>query len=206
MAFIDWTAAQHADGEVLDMYARQQAHWGYVPNYAKVFSHRPEVMARWGRLLAEIKRPMDQRRFELITFAAARALKNTACCLAHGEALLRFFDAEQVQAFAEGNYDGNLTDAEQAMMRFARKVALDASKITHGEVAALAAHGFTDAEIFDIAAVAAGRAFFTKLLDGLGVEPDSTYLRLDEEFRHAMKGGRPIDFSEVEVLGSDPKP
>ena len=42
--------------------------------------------------------------------AAARALKNTACCLAHGEALMQFFDAEQVQAFAEEEYDGILSE------------------------------------------------------------------------------------------------
>lgn len=200
MAFIDTTPVAQADGEVRDMYARQQAHWGYVPNYAKVFSHRPEVLARWGRLLAEIRRPMDARRFELVTFAAALALRNTACCLAHGEALTQFFDAEQVQAFVDEDYDRVLSAAEQAMMHFARRVALDASRITQGEVAALRGHGFTDAEIFDIAAVAAGRAFFTKLLDGLGVEPDSAYLGLDAEFRRVMKVGRPIDFLPVETL------
>ena len=62
-------------------------HWGFVPNYAKVFCHRPEVLARWGQLLAGIRRPMDKRRFELVTFAAAHELRNTACALAHGKAL-----------------------------------------------------------------------------------------------------------------------
>ncbi len=27
--------------------ARQEAHWGFVPNYAKVFCHRPEIMGLW---------------------------------------------------------------------------------------------------------------------------------------------------------------
>ena len=61
-------------------------------------------------------------------------------------------------------------------------------------------HGFTDDEIFDIVATAAGRAFFTKLVDALGAEPDSSYLALDDAFRLAMKGGRPIDFKSVEEL------
>ena len=46
MAFIETTRPEHADGAVATMYRRQQSAWGYVPNYAKVFCHRPEVMAR----------------------------------------------------------------------------------------------------------------------------------------------------------------
>jgi hypothetical protein len=82
MAFIETTPPQSASGALAAMYLRQQAAWGYIPHYAKVFSHRTEVLARWGQLLAEIRRPMDKRRFELITFATAYDLDNTACALA----------------------------------------------------------------------------------------------------------------------------
>ena len=66
MAFIDTIKVNDATDEVLAMYERQEQHWGYVPDYAKIFSHRPEVMERWGRLLAAIRRPADDRRFELV--------------------------------------------------------------------------------------------------------------------------------------------
>lgn len=193
MAFIKTTPPEDAAGEVAEMYARQQAAWGYVPNYAKVFCDRPEVMARWGRLLAEIRRPMEKRRFELVTFVAAHELRNSACALAHGKALREFFTDEEIRAIAEGRFDSTLTVAEQAMLRYARQVAKDASKVTAGQVAALKELGYTDAEIFDIAAVAAGRAFFTKLLDALGVEADSSFLALDEAFRRPLTVGRPVD-------------
>ena len=89
------------------MYQRQQSAWGYIPNYAKVFSQRPEVLARWGQLLAEIRRPMDKRRFELITFVTAHDLDNTACALVHGKALREFFSDAQILAIAEGRYDAS---------------------------------------------------------------------------------------------------
>jgi uncharacterized peroxidase-related enzyme len=200
MAFIKTIAPADADGEVRSMYERQQGAWGYVPNYAKVFCHRPEVLARWGRLLAEIRRPMDARKFELITFAAAHALRHTACALTHGKALSAFLGEDEVLALAAGEEVNGLTDAEKAIVNFARKVALDAAAITAGEVAALRAHGFSDAEIFDIAATAAGRAFFTKLLDSLGVEADSRALEMNQQFREALTVGRPIDFRDAEVL------
>lgn len=193
MPFIKTTKPEDADGPVSAMYARQQDAWGFIPNYAKVFCHRPEVMARWGRLLAEIKRPMDKRTFELVTFAAAHELRNTACTLAHGKALREFFSDEQIVAIAAGKFEGTLTDAEAAMLRFARQIAKDASRVTSGQVDALKTFGYTDAEIFDIAATAAGRAFFTKMLDALGVEADSSFFDIDVEFRDPLSVGRPID-------------
>ncbi|HEX6260208.1 MAG TPA: hypothetical protein VFZ51_06110, partial [Woeseiaceae bacterium] len=97
MAFIKTIAPADAEGDVRAMYERQQSSWGFVPNYAKVFCHRPEVLARWARLLAELKRPMDARRFELITFAAAHELRHTACSLAHGKALTAFVAEDDVR-------------------------------------------------------------------------------------------------------------
>ena len=52
MAFIDTISASWVTGDAFAMYERQQRHYGYVPNYATVFCHRPEVMRRWGELLA----------------------------------------------------------------------------------------------------------------------------------------------------------
>jgi hypothetical protein len=74
MSYIDTIPVNDATGEVRQMYERQQEAWGYVPNYAKSFCHRPAVMERWGKLLAELKRPMDKRMFELITFASRTRL------------------------------------------------------------------------------------------------------------------------------------
>jgi uncharacterized peroxidase-related enzyme len=193
MAFISTIPPHAARDAVADMYRRQQAAWGYVPNYAKVFSHRPEVLARWGQLLAEIKRPLGKRHFELVTFVAAHELRNSACALAHGKALGEFFTDEQIVAIAEGRTEGVLTQAERALLDFARLVAADASRVAPRDIARLRDLAWTDADIFDVAATAAGRAFFTKLLDALGVMADGSFLTMDESLRRALTIGRPID-------------
>lgn len=200
MAFINTIAPAEATGDTRDMYARQQSTYGYVPNYAKVFGHRPEVMVRWGRLLAEIRRPMDDRLFELATFAAAYELRNTACSLAHGQQLAKFINEESVQALAKGEFSDDITEAEKAVVNFSRKVAADASAVSQGDVDTLKSHGYSDAEIFDIAAAVAGRSFLTKILDALGVETDVTALEMNEAFRKTMTIGRPISSDEVEVM------
>jgi len=193
MAFINTIPASEAQGDVLAMYARQEGAWGYVPDYARVFCHRPEVMARWGKMLAEIKRPVDPRRLELVTFAAAHELRHSSCSLAHGNALARLIGKEAVIAIARGEDHEMLTDAERAMIQFARKVARDASHVTAADVNALKdVHGLTDEEVFDIAAIAASRCFFSKVLDALGSEPDQPFTKLDDDLRRSLTVGRPI--------------
>jgi alkylhydroperoxidase family enzyme len=92
--------------------------------------------------------------------------------------LTEFFSVEDVQAIARGEAPQSLSAAEAAMMAFGRKVARDASAVTCGDVERLKQNGFTDAEIFDIAATAAARAFWTKLIDSLGVEADAPLLAM----------------------------
>ena len=206
MSFITTTPPEAARDDVAAMYRRQQDSWGYVPNYARVFCHRPEVMARWGALLAEIKRPMDRRRFELVTFAAAHELRNSACALAHGRVLREWFDDTRLVAIAERREHEGLDAAEQALVRFARQIARDASAVSATQVAALRSHGYADDEIFDVVAAVAARSFFTRMLDGLGVQMDSAFLALAEPLRQAFTVGRPIDTAPPARLPEPPAP
>lgn len=205
MAFIETIAPAHAGGEAREMYARQQEKYGYVPNYARVFSHRPAIMTLWAKLLSGIKRPMDPVRFELVTFAVAHELGNSACALAHGRALTAFFSEEEILAIA-GDTDNSPLDAtNRAIIGYARKLARDASAINADDIVPLKAAGLDDGEIFDIAAAAAARAFFTKLLDGLGVAPDFACWGMAENFRQALTVGRAISTEPDETLNPDPE-
>lgn len=199
MAFIKTIRPSEATGEVREMYERQEEHWGYVPNYAKVFSHRPEVMARWGRLLAEIRRPSDDARYEMATFVAAREMKNSSCSMEHGRRLAALVGEEVVVAIAEGREAEVLDARDLAIVQFARNIARDATQITSGQVQALIRkHGLSDAEVFDIAANVAGRCFFTKILDSLGCEPDVSFMSIEQELRDKLNHGRPISHARPE--------
>lgn len=192
MSFIEATPFQAATGEAEAMFARQQAHYGYVPNYAKVFGDRPDILNLWADLLAGIRRHVEPRRFELVTFAAALELGSSYCALAHGKVLQdRFLTREQMGALAEGDV-GSLPEAEMAMMDLARKVVSDSSSVTREDVERLRDHGLRDDEIFDVVAVAAARSFFARLVDALGALPDASYRELDEDLRERLTVGRPI--------------
>ena len=85
MSFIDTIPDDEINDDVRAMYERQKSFWGFVPNYARVFCYRPELMKLWADLQIGIKRNMDKRRFELITFAAAHTLRSTLCSLDCGQ-------------------------------------------------------------------------------------------------------------------------
>ena len=75
MAFITTVAEEQAEGLLQDIYQNAQKSSGYVPNYTKAFSLRPDVYAAWMNFLGSIRSKMRLRRYELVTFAATMALK-----------------------------------------------------------------------------------------------------------------------------------
>jgi alkylhydroperoxidase family enzyme len=193
MAFIDTISPGDSRDEVRAMYAREEQDWGFVPDYARVFCHRPRVMESWGHLLGEIRRPVDAYRIELATFAAAYESRHSPCSLAHGAKLAEIIGKEALLALAAGREEEVLNPTDVAIWRYARQIARDASQITAEDVEELReSHGLSDKEIFDIVANAASRCFFTKLLDGLGVDADRGFLDLDTDLRQTLTVGRPI--------------
>ena len=193
MPFVRTIPPSDAEGAVREMYDKVQAEQGSIPNWAHAFSLRPAVRAGWVSLITSIRPNLSTRRYELVTLAAAKALRSTYCSLAHGKVLAsQVFDAAAMREIASGDASAVLEPGEIAMMEFARKVVLGADRITESDVAALRSHGFADEEIFDIAATAAARCFFSKLLDTLGVQADAGFQSLDADLRAALTVGRPV--------------
>lgn len=193
MAFIRTIPPAEAEGPVRQMYDEVRARFGYVPNWAQAFSLRPGVRDGWTALLRSVQSNLPARTYELATLAAARALRSTYCALAHGSVLVdKVFDAAAVTAIAKDTKRSPLEPRERAMMAFAEKVVLSADRITAGDVEALRSHGYRDEEIFDVAAAAAARCFFSKLLDALGVQADAEFRTLDPALREALTVGRPV--------------
>jgi len=194
MCYIKTTAPEEATGWVLALYEQQQGGLDYLPNYARVFCHRPPVMQAWADLQRAIRQEMDTRTYSLITLAAALAIRSSYCALAHGRKLLeRYFTEEEMMAIVRDEDASPLSAGEKAMMRFARKVVLDSSSVTATDINALQAAGLSDSQVFDIAAAAAGRCFFAKLPDALGVRPDAALGDLPQALRKLLETGRPVE-------------
>lgn len=164
---------------------------GMATNYERAFEARPEVYAAWGELNGAIKAGMDLRRYELVTLAAARRLRSSYCCLAHGSILDERF-GEPVRDIALDHRTAGLDDVDIAVMDLAERVVDDATSIGDEDLQPLRDLGLSEAEIMDVVLAAAARCFFSKTLDALGVQPDASYASLDPELRDALVVGRPI--------------
>ena len=160
-------------------------------NFERAFAERPEVFRAWQQLNGAIKENMDLRRYELATLAAARRLRSSYCCLAHGTVLLERF-GEPVREIALDRATAGLAEVDLAVMDLAERVVDDATSIREDDLDRLRALGVGDAEIMDVVLAAAARCFFSKTLDALGVLPDATYNELEPELREALVVGRPI--------------
>ena len=165
-----------------------------MTNYERAFAARPEVYAAWVQLNTAVKATMDLRRYELATLAAARRLRSSYCCLAHGKVLLERFQ-EPVRAIALDHRAAGLDAVDVAVMDLAEKVVDDATAIGDTDLQPLRELGLTETEIMDVVLAASARCFFSKTLDALGVRPDAAFGELDPELREALVVGRPIDDS-----------
>ncbi len=64
-----------------------------------------------------------------------------------------------------------LDPTDEAIAAFAEKCVLRADQVTQVDIDALRAHGLNDAEIVDVALVAAARLFWRRANDVIGYEP-----------------------------------
>ena len=160
-------------------------------NHERAFEERPEVYAAWGELNGAIKAGMDLRRYELATLAAARRLRSSYCCLAHGSVLRDRF-GEPVREIALDHRAAGLDELDVAVMDLAERVVEDATSIADADLQRLRDLGLSEAEIMDVVLAAAARCFFSKTLDALGVLPDASYSELEPELREVLVVGLPI--------------
>ena len=194
MPFIRPLPDDEVTGVVAEAYEADLADDGYVSNVSRAFSHRPDVLAAWIGLKDAVTSTMDRRQYELVTIAAARRVRSSYCMLAHGSFLASaFYDAEHVKKIALDHHAAGLDEVDVAVMDLADKIAADASSVTRADVDSLRELGLSDAEVFDVVAAAAMRCFLTKVVDGLGFQPDAVYRKLDEDLRRALVVGRAIE-------------
>lgn len=192
--FIEAPKESTVGDDVADWYERQRHAWGYLPNYAPAFATRPDVAEAWNTLNNAVRGHMDRRRFELATIAAARVYRSTYCMAAHCKFLRDACGDEPTMRSVVADPSGaNLDATDRAVMDFAAQVARDASSITAADVQNLRDRGLSDPDVVDVALAAAARAFFTKVLDALGVQADVQLGEtFDPEVRRQVTVGRPI--------------
>lgn len=152
---------------------------GFVPNVFLVLARRPdEFRAFFAYHDALMDKPgnLTKAEREMIVVATSNANQCQYCVVAHG-AILRIraknpLIADQVAI----NYrKADITERQKAMLDFAMKVAFEAYAVGDAEVEALGAHGFSEEDAWDIAAIAAFFGMSNRLANVTSMRPNDEF-------------------------------
>lgn len=194
MSFITTIPEDQVSAFTREQYENARETLGYVPNYIKAFSLRPEVYEAWTNLISAIRPHMRLRRYELVTFASAMALDCAYCMLAHGATLRKnFFGMDQMLAIINDYRNAGLSAEEVTLMTFARKIAMHSDQVSEQDIEDLRVFGLTDEDILDVILACTARNFFSKTLEATGAVPDKVYADLEPELLEKLSLGHPID-------------
>jgi uncharacterized peroxidase-related enzyme len=137
-----------------------QAKAGFVPNVFLALARRPAewraFFAYHDALMLKEECSLTKGDREMIVTTTSAANHCFYCVVAHG-AILRIYEKKPLVAdqVAVNHHKADITPRQKAMLDFAMKVCLASHEINEDDFAPLHAHGFSDEDIWDIAAITA---------------------------------------------------
>jgi uncharacterized peroxidase-related enzyme len=155
---------------------------GFIPNVFLMLAYRPDefrAFMAYHDALMDRESGLTKAEREMIVVATSSANQCQYCIIAHG-AILRIrarnpFIADQIA----GNYRKADTSLRQrAMLDFALKVSRRSHDVDEADSAGLREHGFSDDDIWDIAAIAAFFAMSNRLANFISLRPNDQFFTL----------------------------
>jgi uncharacterized peroxidase-related enzyme len=158
---------------------------GFVPNVFLALARRP---AEWRAFFAyhdalmlpdeseQSVRTLSKGDREMIVTVTSAANQCLYCVVAHG-ALLRIYEKKPLVAdqVAVNYRKADITARQRAMLDFAMKVCLRSHEIGEADFAPLHAQGFTDEDIWDIAAITAFFGLSNRMASFSNMQPNPEF-------------------------------
>lgn len=183
-----------ATPEIQQVYDDELAEDGYVMNATRLWAHQQHTHDGLFELLGGVTKAgrLTLRQRGLLVTATAAARGDSYCALAWGDRLAGEAGADVAAQVLRG-HDDELAAADQALVRWARRVVTDPNGIQGADVDELRTAGFDDGQVFAITAFVALRLAFSTVNDALGALPDRALADgVPEPVRAAVTFGRPI--------------
>jgi uncharacterized peroxidase-related enzyme len=155
---------------------------GFIPNVFLMLARRPDefrAFVAYHDALMDKEEGLSKAEREMIVVAISAANQCQYCVVAHG-AILRIrarnpLLADQIAA----NYrKADVTPRQRAMLDFALKVAQQAQAVDEPDCAALRERGFSEEEIWDMAAIAAFFSMSNRLDNFASLRPNEEFYAL----------------------------
>ena len=152
---------------------------GFVPNVFLILAYRPDefrAFFAYHDALMERDSGLSKAEREMIVVATSSFNNCEYCVIAHG-AILRIRAKNPLVAdqIAVNYRKADITPRQKAMLDFAMKVGLEAHVVSDADFAALAAHGFSDDDIWDIAAIVSFFALSNRMAHFTGMRANPEF-------------------------------
>jgi uncharacterized peroxidase-related enzyme len=172
-------AEDELPADVQELFAQNRARPGFVPNVFQAYSLRPAALrgfiALYDALMAE-ESGLSKAEREMIAVAVSAENHCHYCLVSHGAALrVRSKNAQLADTVAANYRAADITPRQRAMLDYAVKLTHASATIGPADLDELRAHGFSDADIFDITQVAAFFNYSNRVASALGMQPNDEF-------------------------------
>src|ERR1700716_618289 len=152
---------------------------GFVPNVFLTLAYRPDefrAFFAYHDALMEKDGGLTKAEREMIVVATSSANQCHYCVIAHGAILrIRAKNPQIADQIAINYRKADITPRQTAMLDFAMKVRAEAHKISEEDFADIGAPGFSDDDVWDIAAIAAFFALSNRMANVTGMRPNDEF-------------------------------
>jgi uncharacterized peroxidase-related enzyme len=152
---------------------------GFVPNVFLALAHRPDefrAFFAYHDALMERDSGLTKAEREMIVVATSGANQCQYCVVAHGAILrIRARDPLIADQVATNYRKADITPRQRAMLDFAMKVSQSAQTVDDADFAGLAAHGFTQEDVWDIGAISAFFALSNRFANMVSLRPNDEF-------------------------------
>ncbi len=152
---------------------------GFVPNVLRAWLLRPEKLRNFIRIYDELMlgaSGLSKLEREMIAVTVSSWNRCYYCLVAHGAAVRKLSDDPQLGEMLAFNYRvAELPTRQRAMLDFAVKLTAVPHEIANVDRDELSQHGFSDADVFDIAEVAGFFNYTNRVAHALDMMPNAEY-------------------------------
>jgi uncharacterized peroxidase-related enzyme len=172
-------ALDNLPADIRDRILAVQEKSGFVPNVFLTLAYRPDefrAFFAYHDALMDKDSGLTKAEREMIVVATSSANQCHYCVVAHGAILrIRAKNPEIADQIAINYRKADITPRQRAMLDFAMKVSRAAEEISEQDFADISRHGFSDDDIWDIAAVSAFFALSNRMANVTGMRPNDEF-------------------------------
>jgi uncharacterized peroxidase-related enzyme len=165
--------------DIRDRILAVQEKSGFVPNVFLTLAYRPEefrAFFAYHDALMDKDGGLTKAEREMIVVATSSANQCHYCVVAHGAILrIRAKNPQLADQIAINYRKADITPRQRAMLDFAMKASRAAEEISEQDFADVARHGFSDDDIWDIAAISAFFALSNRMANFTGMRPNDEF-------------------------------